>query len=134
MIGIVVAVVLVAAIVPTTYAFAQRAAIASLEFKINRFELTDVDFSETNTVKTVQQLVTTAENPSGLSQAQITSLGSQINSISAEAIMIDVITNTNLVFSLFVDVRNPSAIEAVIDRAQVSVKVNGYDLSRPILI
>lgn len=135
MIGIVVAVVLVAAIVPTAYAFAQRAAIASLEFKINRFELTDVDFSETNTVKTVQQLVTTAENPSGLSQAQITSLGSQINSISsAEAIMIDVITNTNLVFSLFVDVRNPSAIEAVIDRAQVSVKVNGYDLSRPILI
>lgn len=135
LIGVIVAVVLVAAIVPTAYAFAQRAAITSLEFKVNRFELTDVDFSETNTVRTVQQLVTAAENPDSLSVSQIQSLGSQINSFSSpETIAIDVITNTNLIFSLFVDVRNPSSFEAIIDRAQVDVKVNGYDLHRPLMI
>ncbi len=128
-VGAIVAVVLIAGIIPVVYAGMQRAAITSLEFSFNKLELTDVDLSDTNTARSMQQVFGILEDPSSATLSQIASLENDISSISSpEGFVLDVVANTKLVFSMFIDVRNPSGFEAVIDRAQVKVSINNREL------
>ncbi|MGI0013028.1 MAG: hypothetical protein ACREBU_06255, partial [Nitrososphaera sp.] len=131
-IGIVVAVIILAAVIPVGYAVAQRAAVTNLEFKVNRFELADVDFSETQTYNSLRQVVGSVENPSVASLDDLIALDDQINALSSpELTVLDFLINTKLVFSLYLDVHNPSFLEATIDRADAKVRINGYELAKP---
>src|SRR5213594_866180 len=128
-IGIVIAVVLLGAIAPVAYSVMQRSTVTSLKFHFNRFELTDIDFSDTSTSRSMQQVFNTLDNPSESSLLQYVSLGNQISSISSpEGFVLDMVANTKLTFSMFVDVTNPSYLEAVIDRASVKASINGREL------
>jgi protocatechuate 3,4-dioxygenase beta subunit len=134
-IGIAVAVVLVAAIIPVAYATMQRAAITSLQFHFNKFELTDVDFSDTTTSRSIQQIFEGLEDPSETTLTQVVSLQNDMSSItSPEGFVLDMVANTKLTFSMFVDIHNPSSFEAIIDRAQVKVSINNRELPNVVSI
>lgn len=129
--GLIVAVVVAASIIPA-YALAQRNAIASLEFDFEKFELTDIDFSETNSFGSMQRIVENGESPSLSMLSDFQSIQSSVS--SPQAFALDVLANTRLVYSMFIQVRNPSFIEAVIDRADVQVLINGRAVSTPVTI
>ncbi len=131
-VGIIVGVVMVLVMAPLGYGFVQRTAISSLDFDFDKFELTDIDFSETQTFGSVQNVVLNAENPSISMLDDIQSLRSSI--ATPETFLLDLIANTRLTYSMFVHVGNPSIVEAVIDRAQVDVSVNGKTLPNPIVL
>lgn len=132
LLGIIVAAVVVAGVVPVGYSFAQRAAITSLEFDFDRIELTDVDFSETSSFGSVQRIVANAENPSLSMLSDISSLQSSIS--SPTSFTLDIVANTRLTYSIFVNVHNPSGFEAIIDRAEVDILINGKKLVNPIIV
>jgi hypothetical protein len=133
--GIAIAAIIVAGGLPVAYATMQRAAITSLEFDFNRFELTDVDFSDTKTVSSMQRIVDNLESPSESMLRQVFSLQKDISSISSpEGLVLDMIANTKLTFSMFVDVHNPSSFEAVIDRSQVKVSISNRELPNVVSI
>ncbi len=131
-VGIIVGVVLVLVLAPLGYGFVQRTAISSLDFDFDKFELTDIDFSETQTFGSVQNVVLNAENPSISMLDDIQSLRSSI--ATPETFLLDLIANTRLTYSMFVHVSNPSIVEAVIDRAQVDISINGKTLPNPIVL
>jgi protocatechuate 3,4-dioxygenase beta subunit len=132
LIGVIVAIGAVVVIAPLGYAFAQRAAIASLDFDFDRFELTDIDFSETQSFGSMQRIVANAEDPSLSMMNDFDALQSSI--VTPETFALDLIANTRLTYSMFVNIHNPSPFEAVIDRAQVIMSINGQNLANPLLI
>ena len=125
-IAIAIAAGLIAAIIPTAYGVMQRAAITSLKFHFQKVELSNVDFSNTQTIGSMQQIVNGLDNPSINTLRQVASIQSAI--ASPESVALDLVANTKFSYNMFIDVTNPSSIDAVIDRADISVSISGHQL------
>lgn len=125
-IGLVIGLGIVAGLSPVAYGFMQRMAVTDLQIDYERTELTDIDFSNTQTIGAAQRIIDQAENPSMATLDDYYTLQTSI--ASPETVAIDMVANTNLEFSVFVKAHNPSFIDAVLDRTQVTVSVNGHQL------
>lgn len=124
--GVAVAIIIVAVLAPVGYGLAQRAAVTSLKFHFNRAELAGIDFSQTQTIGNLEQLYNNLQNPSTGTLTQVLSIESAIPSEST--IMFDLLANTRYTFNVYVDVSNPSFLPAVIDREDIKVSISGHQL------
>jgi hypothetical protein len=125
-VGIIIAVVAACALIPVGYGLMQRATVTGLQFHFNRIELANVDFSNTQTVGSMQNLLNDLENPSPDTLKEYNSIQSSI--ASPELIALDLLANTRYSFNIFLDIHNPSSIEAIVDRAQIKISINGHEL------
>jgi hypothetical protein len=127
-IGIIVAAVLVVAIIPVIYGYVQRTAAASLVVKFNRVELAELNIRETDTIA---PLIRVKEGKANFDDALKTL---QVLANDREKLVEEILTNTELKYVVYLDVSNPSGIDAIIDRAIAKVKVSNHELPQPIML
>jgi hypothetical protein len=126
LLGIIIAIVVVVAVVPTAYGLAQRSTVSGLKIDFNRVELSNVDFSQTSSIGSMQGMISSLDSPSLNTLVQYQQLQSSI--ATPDTMALDLLVNTRYVFDMYLDVTNPSSIEAVIDRAQVKASINDHEL------
>lgn len=125
-------IVIIASLLPVGYGLAQRAAVTSLKLHFNKAELANVDFSQTQTINSLQQTYYNLQNPSEGLLSQALSIQSSIP--SEQTIFLDLLVNTRYTFNVYVDLSNPSFLPVVIDRDQIKVSISNHELPNDVSI
>jgi len=129
---ILVAVLVVAAIIPIGYGIIQRMAVSSLTLHFKSAELANVDFSQTQTLNNIQNTYDNLQNPSEGLLSQALSITSSIP--SEQTIFMDLLVNTKYTFNVYLDISNPSSIPVIIDRNQIKVSISGHELPNDVTL
>lgn len=123
---------IVSVVTPLAYDFLERAAVTNLKIQFNRIELSNIDFSNTQSFNSIQQIVYNLENPSLNSLQDIQSL--RFNIPTEYQLEADLVANTKYTFNAYIDVNNPSSLPVVLDRASIKTYIEGHELSGDITL